>query len=470
MEMDSGDSDITDEFNPIPSGNRSMVPLRLARYANDPRVSDHVLERILCCWRDIWIKSVAFGMKRMTYHDTLHAPFVLSVVSHRWRDIALRTPELWSHIHVDCGSRKNTTSLAGRLQTMIDRSGNVPITLYLENLHDAVSFQPWYHDMVARLAPTSRRWVRVVISCVTANDVRMVSDRWRLLCPGLREVSIYCKDDLAATALPATFLAQCPNIRRIDLRNIAWSSVSDFSSLRKIVLGPSHESLLTQPALLSMLRATPTVEYLKLLAFDDANIPLPSSASRPPILPRLRHLCVSPILFRTSLRGYETAAALPGLLEVSIHFSVGEEPDPMDDEENARREADLLYSGRFLKQHRVQNLKLSGLESSHRVEWIRQFFQVMTTSRLTLLQLRECGYWTTEIVRLALQRTPLAPVSGLIFLMPTLQSLFLTRCSQVNGAEILQFMQTRPARLHEVVIRKTDIDPHHYALIKQHVL
>ena len=100
--------------------------------------------------------------------------------------------------------------------------------------------------------------------------------------PSIQHIVFYGPVDGApANSLPFFFPPAEAPIRSIHLRNIVWWQSRTFAGLREIAIGLSHEDLLTPNVIVSLLKATPRIEHLKLLALKRADIPQPTHCLSP---------------------------------------------------------------------------------------------------------------------------------------------------------------------------------------------
>lgn len=472
-----GESDIPDEFHLFRTPTRDQIvaarALRIQRY---PSV---ILSCIFRHWRDLWLTHLVHGIKRGTIHYNLNAPFVLQAVCRRWREIARDTPQLWADMYIDCGDRNHR--LNQRLDIIIHRARNAPLAVYIQNIHAGIFEQRWFQDMRMILNPTVARWARVTMSFVHPGDVHELLHVWPLDCVRLRQITFYgCVDGTPANTLPFSFPPPAAPIRVIHLRNIGWWQSRTFAGLREIAIGPSHAVLLTQNAVVSLLRATPTIQRLKLLAFEHADIPRPTHG-----LPKgfrllhLRSLAASPVLLRTTLVRFDSPDILPALANVSIHFDAQDEEETLEDNDNARREEDLRGVGIFLQRHFTTALKLRGLHEKYSPQAVRELIFVrMNSSRIETLHFVDCVGHTTTLIEQALRKLPYSSnhslscktsqtrdgqPGGSVFLFPHLMTLRLTRCIDVDAAVIERALRAgHPQTLHQLELRDSDIDQDQY--------
>ena len=324
------------------------------------------------------------------------------------------------------------------------------------------------------------------MSFVHLSDAHELLHVWPLDCVRLQQITFYgCVDGTPADSLPLSFPPPAAPIRVIHLRNIAWWQSRTFADLCEIAIGPSHVVLLTQHAVVSLLRATPNLQRLKLLAFEHADIPRPThSLPKGFRLPHLRSLAASPVFLRTTLVGFDSPDILPALANVSIHFDVQDEDEDetLGDNDNARREEDLRGVGIFLQRHFTTALKLRGLHEKYSLKAVtRHLFVPMNCSRIETLHFVDCVGHTTELIERAIRKLPYSPSSsnhslgcttsqtrdgqpgGSVFLFPHLMTLRLTRCIDVDAAVIERAVRAgHPQTLHQLELRNSDIDQDQY--------
>jgi len=476
------ESDIQDEFhlfrNPTPTEIVAARAISIQLYPNS------ILGRIFRHWRDLWLTHLVHGIKRGTYHFGLDAPFVLQAVCSRWREIARDTPQLWADLFISCGV--SNRRLNRRLDIIIQRARNYPLAVYIQNIHAGILGQRWFQDMVGILNPTVDRWARLTISFVHPSDVHELLQVWPLNCIRLRQMTFYGSvDGTPANTLPFSFPPPDTPIRIIHLRNIVWWQSRNFAGLCEIAIGPSHGDLLTQNAIVSLLRATPVIQRLKLLAFERADIPPPTHCLPEGFrLLHLRSLAASPVVLRTTLVGFDSPDILPALANVSIHFDARDEEETLEDNDNARRKEDLRGVGVFLQRHFTTALKLRGLDGEYSPEAVTSLvFAPMNSSRIGVLHFVDCVGHTTGLIVQALHKVPYSPPvvssnhslsrrmsqtrggqpGGYVFLFPHLMTLRLTRCGDVDGTVIAgALMNGRPHTLHQLELRNSDIDQDQY--------
>jgi hypothetical protein len=479
-----GESVIQEEFHLFRRPN--PVQIAAARAVRIQRYPDEILARIFRHWRDIWLTHLVHCIKEGTLDNGLNAPFVLQAVCRRWMKIARGSAQLWADLFIGCGERNRY--LNQRLDTIIERARGYPLAVYIKNIHAGIFGQRWFQEMIKILNKSVTQWARLTMSFACASDVHKLFQLWQLNCVSLRQITFYGCVDGDGTTPPISFPPPAAPIRIIHLRNIAWWQSRAFAGLREIAIGPSHVKLLTQTAIVSLLRATPDIQRLKLLAFEHADIPRPThSLPKGFQLLHLRTLAASSVVLRTTLVGFDSPNILPALANVSIHFEGQDEEETSEDNDNARREEDLRGVGMFLKHHFTTALKLRGLDEKYSLEAVtRLVFVPMNCSRIETLHFVDCVGHTTNFIEQALRKVPYSsPVmssnhslsrrtlqprggqpGGSVFLFPHLMTLRLTRCGDVDGAVIERaVMAGRPHALHQLEVRNSDIDLDQYVRI-----
>lgn len=419
------------------------------------------------------------------------APFILASVNRQFREVAKDTPALWSLIYVDFG--KSNREIADRLRHVLSFAQKTPLTLCFQGVSfDAYSTQ-WFRAMHSVLSPTIERWFKVIASFARPEDLASCWQSWPLVGPNTVDIRIWGSSDVRPSAQPTSFLAGCQALTRVELRNIAWKHQANvvFPNVNTLCVGPSADEALGHTSVMHLSRSFPKLVTLRLLTFEDSYLvshapPLPASFQ----LQKLTHLTVSPILLRTSLQGFQDKRVLPALMSVSVHFCPNEEEMDVDEEhsESARRNEDLETLGKFLQPHIIEILKLQGLDKGYSPPALcTSVFRTMNTSRLSRLCLYDCSTYTTQYIGVALTKVSLARETsraarlgrvpliqlyrgvgdeGAIYLLPSLRSLHVIKCSDVDGPCVLDYVRVAPRGLREVVIRESDIDEGSYAEIK----
>lgn len=479
---ESGDSDVTDEFRLFTGVISGGHPIT--------RYPQRILSNIFICWRDQWIKNLFSGIKGGSLHHGVPAPFILAAVSRQFRDAAMATPALWSFIYVDFAAENR--HIVNRLRHMLWLAQETPLSICFKGVTIDAFSTTWFQQMHAMLDPTRERWGKVVASFPRPDDLAQCWESWPLTGSNLADIRLWCAIE-GPSAQPASFLAGCQALQRVELRNVVWVHHKNklFPTVTSLSIGPSDDQVLGPTSIIHLCHSFPFLSQLRVLTFEKSalvplNIPLPSHFR----LQYLTHLTVSPILLRTSLQGYEDRRVLPALMRVSVHFCPSEDDEMDVDEEHfesARRNEDLETVGKFLQKHAVETLKLQGLDKGYSPSALcTSLFRTMNTSRLFHLVLHECRDHTTQYIGVATTRVSLAQETsraalrgrvprilqlgvreeGSIYLLPSLKSLRVIKCSDIEGEEVLAYVRAAPRGLREVLIRESDIDEGSYEEIK----
>lgn len=498
---ESGDSDVTDDFELFPS----RAALHPDAYAH-PIASypQEILGRIFLFWRDgVWARHLLSGLKGGHHHFGMHAPFVLSSVCRTFREAAHSTPDLWSFLYIDCSASKNdynSKHLLSRLKRTVELAGDTTrLTLCFQALNVDAFDTGWFRGMQALLEPLRTRWGSIIVSFGRNNDLSSCWNIWPLAACNVSVLRLLGSVEEQASIVPRTpFLSICTSLVHLELRNVAYVHQNGvvFPTVQSLSVGPSAGSVLGQTSIMHLFRSFPNVIKLRLLAFENSGLtvhaqPWPNMSQ----LGRLESLTVSPVLLRTSLQGLQQRPHLPALMRVSIHFTSSMrddapegaviEPDDLsgecsdvdgdDDEcsENARRVEDLCAVGTFLSKSLVETLTLRGLDRDFDENLISEkIIQPMNTTRLKHLCLKECSEHTTQVISVVLRPSRIFVNSGRhspperAGYLTHLHSLKLIKCRQVDGPDVVKLVRNAPHWLKVVEMRDTDIDDESYEEIQ----
>ena len=461
VKTSDGESDIIDESHLLK--HLALVKVADARALGIHRFPNEIIISIFHHCYGMSLTHLVDCIKRGIIHYGIKAPFVLQAVCRQWRSITRHDPKLWADLFINCDARN--FRLLQRLDFIIKRSRGAPLAVYIQHIHTGIFGQRWFKDMVKVLNPTVIQWASLTMSFAYANDVHELLRVWPLECDRLQHIVLYGPvDGIPENTLPFSFPPPGAPIRSIHLRNIAWWQSRTFAGLREIAIGPSHEDLLTQNVIVSLLCATPIIERLKLLAFERADIPQPTHG-----LPngfRLYHLhslAASAVVLRTTLVGFDSQDVLPALVNVSVYFDTQDEEDTLKDKVSARRDSvrrkkDLRGVGVFLGRHFPRALKLRGLDEGYSPDAVTSLvFAPMNSSWIETMHFSDCVGHTTDLVY-TLQRVTYGGGRA-VFLFPLLTTLRLTRCRDIDRTCIADALKAgRPRPLH-LVLRDSEMSP-----------
>ncbi|KDQ54651.1 hypothetical protein JAAARDRAFT_209332 [Jaapia argillacea MUCL 33604] len=218
------------------------------------------------------------------------APVML--VCHRWRDIAVSTPDLWSTI-------KFTSEGATRVETLLQRSKSVPVDIIVDRtpFPNAIEVLPPRQSRIRNLClvDTPQSIVRGLLASLNAVGA-----------PNLELLSIIYPDpsgtSLDAGLVPSLFADCVPRIRHlvIDVFSLPWTS-SIFRGLTTLHIHREHNDVHpSSDVFLSVLESCPALEHLDLFHAGPILLPPTSTpdkatstfAKRRVSLPRLKCLAL----------------------------------------------------------------------------------------------------------------------------------------------------------------------------------
>ncbi|KAF9029629.1 hypothetical protein BDZ89DRAFT_1065265 [Hymenopellis radicata] len=265
-------------------------------------------------WSDLFTRS-------MNSLDTCNAPWSLSQVCQRWRDICLSSRMLWCFVGVDLGGMLWVGPAEQyRLKLHLERSGN--LELYVNLSVDAVSEYEWGQDDAAAsrqeeavrrqlldvLKATTRRWkcLRIQLPYSILHDF---SD---CTFDSLQELLIEYQSVTNNTPLFAAFetaprirtFALLDNVSRPDTLMIPWSQITDFGNIPSSAwIALEHLGIMKnlQRLNLGSIRVAGTsslnggpisLPFLTFLSIPRVQIPYGSSFSDAVRTPALKHLRV----------------------------------------------------------------------------------------------------------------------------------------------------------------------------------
>ncbi|TRM64037.1 hypothetical protein BD626DRAFT_430862 [Schizophyllum amplum] len=349
-------------------------------------------------------------------------------VCRSWRDVALKTPRLWSRLRFDA-----TTNCLARhtsaVQAELDKTGQVPLELHLAMEIEARAYFPdppptmdkvWSDDAWALLHGQSHRWEEVWLEGI---PMRAYDDLVGDVFPALRDLSICLGEtdeemDLtvplhafqSAPKLTSFYLSYKQPIRTLTLPR-SWSLTT-----LNIYCGECDELVLA-PCLGAILACSGTLRELYLTADEDfADLPI---GLKPASFPRLEVLD----LRYNAMPFCDFIAALPCLR--SLRLSSTGERDPFDMLHNI---LDKSAGGKSLRTLSLQELESP--DAAHILGCLRRLPQL---TELELQNYEDFGEEVTPLITLdliiALTRDTARPTS--LTLLPNLTRLEIS----FNGME-----------------------------------
>ena len=269
----------------IKSLEESIQVLKLRRNALQP-ISSFPPEIFAAIFSFLCLPGIpSLGIKLAKNQERLS----ISHVSHRWREIALNQPQLWSHLDF------STISMSGAAEILV-RAKSVP--LYI---HDDDRFGHFLKEVQGRLP-----YIRHLSICAG-----FVGIHWRLKntlvspAPTLEYLSLICRREEYWSAglgaqhlqvlLDPVFGGSTPKLSCLKVRycNISWNS--------QLLKGLKHLEILlpyegTRPTLTDWLDTLDEIPQLKTLTLHRASpvaVHFPFDVERTVTLPFLTHLDIS---------------------------------------------------------------------------------------------------------------------------------------------------------------------------------
>ncbi|KAF7332578.1 F-box domain-containing protein [Mycena kentingensis (nom. inval.)] len=159
-----------------------------------------------------------------------NSPLLLCRICRTWRQIALRTPGLWSTFNVVAESETQKANVAGMAEVWLARAGRLPISLAIQGkLSDVKSVDA----LLATLKHHSSK-VRSLILQTDADEISFLDQHIAPL-PALEEISIHPSNSGGGPLQPQTLslIQSSPRLRTITLKGATLSLLPvPFSTFR----------------------------------------------------------------------------------------------------------------------------------------------------------------------------------------------------------------------------------------------
>ena len=183
------------------------------------------------------------------------APCTLAAVCRDWRDICMRTPQIWSFIHLN---RKSTAADLPYIHRQLERSADVSIDFVLTAVDEVV-----FQEHLQLLATHARRWRRATIT-FTAEIPSEVCALFQQPMPRLEQLRLLSHDGVQSDLLdnswdPESSKKYLKMTSRLDhleshimiiVPSMQWRSLRFLNySLRHSVIEPLWVTLTQTPAL-----------------------------------------------------------------------------------------------------------------------------------------------------------------------------------------------------------------------------
>ncbi|KAJ7161464.1 hypothetical protein C8R43DRAFT_992960 [Mycena crocata] len=217
--------------------------------------------------------------------DPDEAPLILCRICHRWREVALMTPHLWSSLCLDLDTlTESSLALAESItlyQAWISRAGRTPLSLCVQAL-GRIRVDESMRSLLKTVATLSAQWRNIALDVEAKLAKRMLSQGMKY--PLLEKFTISGNDGVLM--LPASF-RDAPRLREVEAHetyqtvwhmHLPWNRLAKFRS-RCIGLFACLEILRDAAALLD---GSFTISHVT-----------PSAPPRVPPLTSLRSLTLS---------------------------------------------------------------------------------------------------------------------------------------------------------------------------------
>ncbi|KAK7058571.1 hypothetical protein VNI00_002207 [Paramarasmius palmivorus] len=275
-----------------------------------------------------------------SHQNSLHpsaAPWTLSQVCHRWRDIALSCTSLWSRIALVCGSGGFVRTGPGlnQLILQLQRSGNCPLAVYIQSFRlplypvdNPLVLGPHPHPLsplLISLSTHSNRWETLHISISSCLDFQLVHKLITMVkgnIPVLSHLSLHIRCSVptfvpSGQPLVIDGFAFAPKLRTFSFwgatdpsrcLQLPWDQVTDF---RVHWTNTGHDYIQT------ILRMSKLKIWVHIGAFDPPNPPLPfvqlQVVQAQPTLEHLHKLWLFPAYSTGTTRSLLNVLTVPNL-------------------------------------------------------------------------------------------------------------------------------------------------------------
>lgn len=165
---------------------------------------------------------------------------LIGKISRRWRGVSLCTPSLWSTYHLSQG---NVDDLIGDLPTMLERSRDYPLSIFLNCFWDSAQTE----EILDIFVPHSKRWKLLSITIPGPDIFRYLRG---VAVPRLETLRIYHFSSQRHLHIdPRMFGGQLPSLRHLVLRNMTLKDTTlplkglHSLDIRGYGIWPSHAEL-----------------------------------------------------------------------------------------------------------------------------------------------------------------------------------------------------------------------------------
>ncbi|EPQ52023.1 hypothetical protein GLOTRDRAFT_47586 [Gloeophyllum trabeum ATCC 11539] len=376
-------------------------------------------------------------------HHHHHLLYTLSLVSRKWRRLALDTPALWSYVKLDYHwGYSRSAQFQAKMRLYLQRSAAAKLLVDLDCRYLDVA--PELRAIMAELAPHLARCFSFRVSVPDWEWMGVVRAHCGELGPALED--LYLRVDPADTEdqTPCTLLrGACPRLRTIVLEHTPLAAIrADLPALRKLHLirdqryvssSSSSRIGISFSELMSLLAGTPTLQTLLVQSATfllSGAEPIFDAAPALTPIPALTTLSFH-FLESTNLALFLSSTSLPALHTLQVQ---------MDGAADETMTWLPLVTAR-LPSLRHLDLRACTLDGVHLAPLVRALHALPQVTALGLSS-PPSGVLGTKLFDLLAAGPP--------WLLPRLEALALQACRDLSGHELLRVAGARAAAGREL--------------------
>ena len=255
---------------------------------------------------------------------TTNAPLLLGLVCKTWRNVSLRTPELWASVELKVSILEN--QVARRLEEWFDRSGVLPISFRLR-IGCPLRRREGLSDIIAILCQYSERWRRICIGVPLSysSEIHTLQEKLSLGNSHLRDFDLEVFEDIVSDAPLSFHLTNLSNLVCLNLRLPPYFIIypPQFQEPMQFLRHLRLSGRFNLSNLICLLQNSSAVESVHLCINKVEGIFTPVNDALS--LSRLQHLtvnlCVDGRSLVTEVHGFFDALILPRLNRLEINYN-----------------------------------------------------------------------------------------------------------------------------------------------------